>query len=220
MSILISDAAVAPFAAGIVRTVVVIPGVLQASMTDAEIDAVLVHELAHHARGHVAISWIRAVLCAAWWWNPLAWRTSSALRRVQEDVCDDAVVRWSGLDVDRYCDALMRAARLAASPAIVPALAERAHPLARRLRRLIDGAHAPAPRWQVWTMAVVLAMFVLPARAPGPVDPASPAAAIVYRDVYDAIVKGGAPEAVAARIAGRVASQSTAPPSSARPFKR
>ena len=39
-------------------------------------------------------------------------------------------------------------------------------------------------------------------------------------DVYDAIVKGGAPEAVAARIAGRVASQSTAPPSSARPFKR
>ena len=200
----ISSAAAAPFAASVFRPVVVVPARMLASMTAGEIDAVIVHELAHHVRGHVVSNWIRGLLCAAWWWNPLAWKVSAALRSVHEDVSDDAVLRWSGLDADRYCDVLLRAARSAPAPSIVPALADRAHPRGARLRRLIDGATAPAPRWQVWALAIVLAALILPSRAPIRDRAKGSAADIIYRDVYSAISAGGAPAEVAARIAGRV----------------
>jgi hypothetical protein len=86
----------------------------------------------------------------------------------------------------------------------VPALADRAHPLAARVRRLIDGATAPAPRWQVWALAIVLAALILPSRAPIRERANGRAADIIYRDLYSAMSSGGVPAEVAARIAGRV----------------
>ena len=67
------DRIAAPIAVGVFRRRIVIPSRLLSSLSAAELDAVLLHEIAHHRRGHIASGWVRAAVCAAWWWNPLAW---------------------------------------------------------------------------------------------------------------------------------------------------
>ena len=126
-----------------------VPARLLASLSPHELDAVLLHEIAHHRRGHIASGWVRAAVCAAWWWNPLAWMVGRALRHTQEEVCDDLVIERAGMAADRYCDVLVHAASVASTPAGAAAFAQALHPLGRRVKRLLEGAPARASAWQV-----------------------------------------------------------------------
>ena len=157
-----SDRIAAPIAVGVFRRRIVIPARLLASLSADEIDAVLLHEIAHHRRWHIAAGWIRAAVCAAWWWNPLAWMIGRALRHTQEEVCDDLVIERAGMAADRYCDVLVHAASVASTPAGAAAFAQALHPLGRRVKRLLDGAPARASAWQVWTTAALVGCAALP----------------------------------------------------------
>jgi beta-lactamase regulating signal transducer with metallopeptidase domain len=160
-----SDRIAAPIAVGVVRRRIVVPAQLLASLSPRELDAVLLHEIAHHSRGHIASGWVRAAVCAAWWWNPLAWTVGRALRHTQEEVCDDLVIERAGMAADRYCDVLVRAASVASTPAGAAAFAQALHPLGRRVKRLLEGAPTRASAWQVWTMAAFVGCAVLPGSA-------------------------------------------------------
>ncbi|HYN06647.1 MAG TPA: M56 family metallopeptidase [Vicinamibacterales bacterium] len=60
--------------------------------TDACIDGVLVHELAHVKRRDHFVGWIELAAGIVWWWNPLFWFVRSALREQAELACDAWVI--------------------------------------------------------------------------------------------------------------------------------
>lgn len=68
------------------------PATLPADATDACIDGLLVHELAHVKRRDHLVGWIELAAGVLWWWNPLFWFVRSALREQAELSCDAWVI--------------------------------------------------------------------------------------------------------------------------------
>ena len=52
---------------------------------------VLTHELTHWRRRDHLFTWMRAVVCCLWWWDPLVWAAARLSREDQEAACDEAV---------------------------------------------------------------------------------------------------------------------------------
>ncbi|MGH9314925.1 MAG: M56 family metallopeptidase, partial [Vicinamibacterales bacterium] len=101
--LLLSDEVESPIACGLRRPAIVLPASLAASLSTEELDAVIAHEAGHHRRHDVQVAALRALVCALWWWHPLAWITARAIRHAQEDACDDLVVSTGIVSADRYC---------------------------------------------------------------------------------------------------------------------
>jgi beta-lactamase regulating signal transducer with metallopeptidase domain len=73
---------------------------------------VLRHELAHVARGDALTQLIAGLVCAAYWFHPLAWITERRLRAECERACDDSVVSL-GTPAAEYAAHLLEVARSA-----------------------------------------------------------------------------------------------------------
>jgi len=140
VTVIVSDNAVAaPMAIGILKPAVVVPRTLEESLDPGELRAVIGHELAHHRRGDLLWAWVRSAACTIWWWHPAVWMVSKALRHVQEELCDDEVIRAGVIERDAYCDVLLRAAAIGAPLGVGAAFGDRRHPLADRVERLLTG---------------------------------------------------------------------------------
>ena len=73
---------------------------------------VLRHELAHVARGDALMQLTAGLVCAAYWFHPLAWITERRLRAECERACDDNVVSL-GTPAAEYAAHLLEVARSA-----------------------------------------------------------------------------------------------------------
>lgn len=73
---------------------------------------VLRHELAHVARGDALTQLTAGLVCAAYWFHPLAWITERRLRAECERACDDNVVSL-GTPATEYAAHLLEVARSA-----------------------------------------------------------------------------------------------------------
>ncbi|HEX7595673.1 MAG TPA: M56 family metallopeptidase, partial [Gemmatimonadaceae bacterium] len=73
---------------------------------------VLRHELAHVARGDALTQLTAGLVCAAYWFHPLAWITERRLRAECERACDDNVVSL-GTPAAEYAAHLLEVARSA-----------------------------------------------------------------------------------------------------------
>jgi bla regulator protein BlaR1 len=132
----IADSADGPFATGLFRKVIVLPATLIARLDSPGLEAVLAHEVAHHARGDLFWITAAAALKAIVWFNPLAPAIARALVATREDGSDDWAVTHTTRDPFKYAQALLQSARMVAQP---HPLAAGAHPMGKRLKRLLDG---------------------------------------------------------------------------------
>jgi beta-lactamase regulating signal transducer with metallopeptidase domain len=94
---------------GSLRPCIIVPAGA-ALWTSGRIEAVLAHELAHIARRDWALQIATQIVCAVYWFNPLAWMTCRRLRNESEQACDDAVLR-RGIDPADYATHLLAVAR-------------------------------------------------------------------------------------------------------------
>ncbi|MEM6672482.1 MAG: M56 family metallopeptidase [Planctomycetota bacterium] len=128
-----------PIAFGVLRPTVLLPTSL--AKDDATRRAVVAHELAHLRHRDPFAALVVAVLGAIWWFHPAAWWLQRAVRRTQEDLVDDAVVRGRPpIAPDAYCAALLETARRSAGVA-VPSLtcgSGAMSSLERRFRRILE----------------------------------------------------------------------------------
>lgn len=158
----VSAAGEGPFATGLFRRAIVLPVALIDRLDAAAMQAVLAHEVAHHARRDLIWIAAAAVLRAMVWFNPLAHVIARALVTTREDGSDDWAVTRTSRDSFAYANALLQSARMVAVPH--PLVTAGAHPMGKRLQRLLDGRANRTGRVGATGIAVMAlaATFCLP----------------------------------------------------------
>jgi TonB family protein len=89
--------------------------------SDERLRAVLAHELAHVQRFDWPVQLAAEAVCAALWFNPLAWIVARRLREEGERACDDIVLGTGLVDRD-YATHLFDIARAARGPVLTAAM--------------------------------------------------------------------------------------------------
>ncbi len=155
-----------PFTCGLLRPVLVVPTSALA-WDDERIHVVLLHELAHVARRDCLLQAVSHVVCALYWFNPLAWVGARQLRAERERACDDLVLA-SGTAGAAYAQHLLdiaRAATVDARPRLASAALAMARPseLEGRLLAILDPRRSRARAahgvlWQIACLAVLVAL--------------------------------------------------------------
>jgi beta-lactamase regulating signal transducer with metallopeptidase domain len=74
---------------GLLRPVILLPAGLTTSFTRDELRYVILHELWHHRRMDVAVSWLLSAVQTLHWFNPFVWFAASRIKEERELACDE-----------------------------------------------------------------------------------------------------------------------------------
>lgn len=134
-------ASLPPLTWGWRRPVILLPAASEA--WDGErLRVVLLHEIAHVARGDWGARMLAGVVCALYWFHPLAWLFSARLQAESEAACDERVLE-SGVCAPDYAAHLVAVARTlrdgCRTARFAPAMATSARPsvIEARLRSIL-----------------------------------------------------------------------------------
>ena len=151
-ALLTSDDLPSPVSWGLFRPVILLNS--EAAESHAEAEAIIAHELAHVANFDWAKLLLARVTVALFWFNPLVWMLAREAHQLREEAADDAVL---GADIDDtdYARLLVGVARHECRGLLIGAhgVAPAKNSLARRIKRVLDGALERAPGGWRWTSA-------------------------------------------------------------------
>jgi GWxTD domain-containing protein len=148
-----------PLVAGYLRPVILLPLDLLSGLPAGQVEAILLHELAHIRRRDYLVNLLQAVVENLLFYHPAVWWVSGVIRAEREHCCDDLAVAVKG-DAFEYASALtaLETRRGAAEPA----LAATGGNLMKRIRRLLN---RPEPSHAAFTPAVAAGIVILTAAA-------------------------------------------------------
>jgi TonB family protein len=147
-----------PTVMGWMRPLILVPASTLAGLSPKQLEAILVHELAHVRRHDYIVNVVQSVIETLLFYHPAVWWMSRRIRAERELCCDDLVVSTSG-DRLTYARAL---AELEAHRLRTPALAVAANggDLMHRITRLLGTA--PADRSATSIGGVLAVLLALP----------------------------------------------------------
>lgn len=164
---------------GWLKPIIVLPAAALGRLTEAEIEALLAHELAHVMRGDFLVNLLQTIAECVLFYHPLVWWVSARMREERELCCDDIAVAVCRDEV-LYSRALLRLEELR----MEPALAATGGRLALRIRRLLVGCESDrmnlAPGFAlVLLLGVSVALLAqnAPPEPPAPPSPPAPVSA-------------------------------------------
>ena len=151
-ALLTSDDLPSPVSWGLVRPVILLNSEAANSHTQAE--AIIAHELAHVANFDWAKLLLARVTVALFWFNPLVWLLAREAHQLREEAADDAVLAADIEDTD-YARLLVGVARHECRGLLIGAhgVAPAKNSLARRIKRVLNGALQRAPGGWRWSSA-------------------------------------------------------------------
>jgi bla regulator protein blaR1 len=100
----------APVTLGFLKPMILLPVSMVTQLTTAQIEAILVHELAHIRRKDYLLNLLVTVMELLYFFNPFARRLIAQLKKEREHCCDDAVLEFR-YDPHAYVTALLSLAR-------------------------------------------------------------------------------------------------------------
>ena len=155
-----------PLVIGCWRPIILLPTAIRESLSSAELETVLVHELMHIARRD---SWWRlgqAVLGALYFFHPIVWLARYKLNQLCEDACDEQTVLALSGERRNYAQAIVKAATIIGyqPPYLAMNMIGDGQPVKRRLRRILDPSltWTPGGAWQRTSLGLLLALVLLP----------------------------------------------------------
>jgi GWxTD domain-containing protein len=130
-----------PVVIGHVRPIILLPVGLLTGMPGEQIEAILLHELAHIRRFDYLVNMLQTAVESLLFYHPLVWWISHVIRAEREHCCDDLAAYLSGKH--QYAEAL---AALEQSRWGIPetALAATGGNLVKRIRRLLIPRERPS----------------------------------------------------------------------------
>jgi GWxTD domain-containing protein len=158
-----------PVVIGYFRPVVLLPLGLVTGLRPEQVEAILIHELAHIRRHDYFVNLLQSCVEGLLFYHPAVWWVSHVIRTERENCCDDGVVAMQG-DAHGYAEALVSLEEKRWPREI--ALAANGGRLVNRVSRLLTGQQAPqtaiAPVVSV-ALLLVLAGVGFAALRPAPV---------------------------------------------------
>jgi bla regulator protein blaR1 len=101
----LSDQVTVPMVLGTLRPVILLPVATLSNLSVAQLEAIILHELAHVKRHDYLLNIVQTIVETVLFFNPFVWLLSSVIRREREHCCDDLVVA-SASDPLHYAKAL------------------------------------------------------------------------------------------------------------------
>jgi beta-lactamase regulating signal transducer with metallopeptidase domain len=155
-----SDRVRVPTAIGFLKPAVVIPGWVLKELSPLELNAILLHELAHLRRWDDWTNLAQRIVSALLFFHPAIWWISDRLSREREMACDDFVLAATS-NPRGYAQCLVTVAEksfLRRSLALAQAAVGRMHQTAHRVARILDADRPAATK--VWKPALGLVSAV------------------------------------------------------------
>ena len=185
VTLLESCVAEVPVVIGYVRPVILMPVGLLAGLPAGQVEAILLHELAHIRRHDYLVNLMQIVVEGLVFYHPAVWWISGVIRAERENCCDDLVVATQG-DALAYAAALtaLEQNRGAVREAV---LAATGGSLVKRVRRLLvqperqRAALTPVFSAAVLTISLAAAMAAWQSTPPPVRPPAAPVLAQVQQ---------------------------------------
>ncbi len=173
VTVLESCFAEVPVVIGHLRPVILMPVGLLAGLPTGQIEAILLHELAHIRRADYLVNLMQTLVEGLLFYHPAVWWISNAIRTERENCCDDLVV-LTNVDAHEYATAL---AALAENRWTLrqAALAATGGNLVNRIRRLLAQPESPrmpvTPVLSVGILVVTGAVALTAWQVPAPAGP-------------------------------------------------
>jgi beta-lactamase regulating signal transducer with metallopeptidase domain len=127
----------APAVIGWLRPVVLLPFSALTGLSEAQLEAVIAHELAHIKRYDAFVNLFQVGVESVLFYHPAVWWLSKKIRAERENCCDDAAIAVCGSPLE-YARALTLMEEWRATPAM--AMAANHGALTSRVRRLIGAS--------------------------------------------------------------------------------
>jgi uncharacterized protein (TIGR03435 family) len=106
-SLVSSTAKLEPGVFGIFRPVLWLPAGIGDRLDDAELEAILAHELSHIRRRDNLLATIHMAVEAIFWFHPVVWWLGARLEEERERACDEEVVRMGG-EPQIYAESILK----------------------------------------------------------------------------------------------------------------
>jgi GWxTD domain-containing protein len=180
-----------PVVIGHLRPVILMPVGLLTGLPAAQIESILLHELAHIRRYDYLVNMLQTLVEGLLFYHPVVWWISGVLRTEREHCCDDLAVTLSG-DAHEYAVALanLEQSRWDASET---ALAATGGNLVKRIRRLLIPTEGPTSALTPFVSAGILMITAAvgltawqqtaPASPPAPAQEVAPYTKWLQEDV-------------------------------------
>ncbi len=162
----ITTADLVPGARGWLRPCVILPDLLADQLSEAELHAILAHELAHIARRDNLSAAAARVIVSAFWFHPLLWWIERRMLAEREAACDELVLAHGAEPAD-YVSAILKVCRMSfggAAPSFAGYAGATGSNLQNRMEQIMS-AHIVRPSSRL-LRAIPGAVLVLAALLP------------------------------------------------------
>ena len=132
----LSDLVTTPLTIGFLKPVILIPVASINHLSTYQLEAVILHELAHIKRYDYLVNIVLSVVEISLFFNPFTQLLSGSIRKERENSCDDWVLQFQ-YNASVYAEALLRIAWLQTVPAFAMAATGKKNELLTRIKRMI-----------------------------------------------------------------------------------
>ncbi len=107
--------------AGFSRARIILPAQLLQELNDAEVETLLLHELAHYRRGDHWVRLLELLTTGLYWWYPVVWWVRREIRVIEETCCDAWVIQAVPDKRRAYAEVLVKATGFVSEAQRIPA---------------------------------------------------------------------------------------------------
>lgn len=150
-----------PALSGILRPTLIIPRSLSERLTEAELESVFLHEVAHaKRRDNLSAAVVHTLVCLLWFHPLLRW-LEQRLRDERELACDEAVI-GCGTSPEIYVTGILKVCGLQFSTAVAGISSVNSSNLKKRMEAIMSyTSRTPAPRALGWLVAILVAAVAI-----------------------------------------------------------
>ena len=106
-TVIVSECKLEPGIVGIIRPVLLLPASVAERLDDAQLDAILLHELWHIRRRDNLAAAMHMLVQAVFWFHPFVWWIGARLMDERERACDEKVVA-QGSEPQAYAEGILK----------------------------------------------------------------------------------------------------------------